>query len=251
MDKYVIVSGATGAIGYEISRRMVSEGENVILACRNTKRAEGVRGALLAERREAKIIIAALDLAEESSVRRCVEDIKALCKESGAEIKGVVNNAGVMNRRYGEDSQGRELTMAVNYHNTRLFTELLLSAFPGMEHIVFTTSLTRYMHPRNVATAVTEGEYSQLGTYGRSKRAITDFAAELSADPGVSATVACADPGVVNTGMITMQRWYDRLADYLFRPFIRSPRNGAIPAMRAYHAAKGDLIYCRRRTHKL
>ena len=42
-----------------------------------------------------------------------------------------------------------------------------------------------------------------------------------------------ADPGVVNTGIITQHRWYDPLADVFFRPFIKSPEKGSIPLYRA------------------
>ena len=45
--------------------------------------------------------------------------------------------------------------------------------------------------------------------------------------------VACADPGVVNTGMISMHRWFDCLADIFFRPFISTPAQGARPMLRA------------------
>jgi len=43
--------------------------------------------------------------------------------------------------------------------------------------------------------------------------------------------VNAVDPGVVNTGMITMHKWYDPLADIFFRPFIKSPEQGAMTAI--------------------
>ena len=36
-----------------------------------------------------------------------------------------------------------------------------------------------------------------------------------------------ADPGIVDTNIITQHRWYDSLADVLFRPLILSPERGA------------------------
>ena len=47
-----------------------------------------------------------------------------------------------------------------------------------------------------------------------------------------------ADPGVVDTGMITMHRWFDPLTDLLFRPLIKSPEQGARTALAL---ATGDL----------
>ena len=63
--------------------------------------------------------------------------------------------------------------------------------------------------------------------------------------------VNLCDPGVVDTGIIAMDRWFDPLADIFFRPFIRSVANGARPALRALFAPAGDSprIYTLRRTH--
>ena len=42
-----------------------------------------------------------------------------------------------------------------------------------------------------------------------------------------------ADPGVVDTGMITMHKWFDPLADALFRPFIKAADRGALSSFNA------------------
>ena len=44
-------------------------------------------------------------------------------------------------------------------------------------------------------------------------------------------TVNAADPGIVSTDIITMHQWFDPLTDILFRPFIRTPRQGADTAI--------------------
>lgn len=245
MQHYIVVTGATGAIGYEITKLLLHKRERVVIACRNAAKSEALITRLRGEYPDAEILAVTLDLSREDSVRECVEEIAAL----GVDVKGVINNAGIMNRRYLTDERGRELTMAVNYHNTKLLTQLMLQRFPSIRRVVFTTSLTRYMYRRVKSVAVDANHFSQLGTYGLSKKAITEYAAELAQSGDVE--VNCADPGVVNTGMITMQRWYDRLADVAFRPFIRSPRHGSIPALRAYYEPESSLIYCRRRVHKL
>lgn len=55
-----------------------------------------------------------------------------------------------------------------------------------------------------------------------------------------------ADPGVVNTGIITQHRWYDPLADIFFRPFIKSPEKGSIPLYRAAtESVKEQQAFCR------
>ena len=90
-----------------------------------------------------------------------------------------------------------------------------------------------------------------MGTYGQSKRMITEYARQLAEVLKGRVRVNCADPGIVDTGMISMQRWYDPIADALFRPFIRNPRQGAEPALRATYAEASGKIYCRRRIQEI
>ncbi len=244
--KYTILTGATGSIGFEIARALTDCGEPLILACRNTNKANNARRQLLEENPEANVLIEPLDLTSEDSVRSFVAHLQ----ETRVEVVGLINNAGVMNRRYVTDSQGREMTMVVNYHHTKLLTDLAVAAFPTLKRIVFTTSLTRHFIKRNPRLDVDKASFSQLGTYGRSKRAITDYAASLCRAHS-DILVNCADPGVVNTAMIHMDRWFDRLADWFFRPFIRSPKHGAIPAQKAYSSTTSGTIFCRHARHQL
>lgn len=262
VKKFTIVTGATGAIGTEIARALVKENRDIILAVRNIEKGEKLRASLLAESPYADIRLLQLDLADEASVRTAsqrVEDVLWDCLTSPSgdvlsfrhELGALVNNAGVMSRRYSADALGREMTMVVNYHNTRLLTELLAPLIEQGGAVVFTTSLTRFMgsrhkYPREFTTST----FSQMKAYASSKKALTDFAASFAA-AHPELRVNCADPGVVDTGIITMQRWYDPLADLIFRPLIRTPFKGAQPALRALDAQGSGLIYCRRRTHKM
>ena len=247
---FYLLTGATGAIGKEIARDLASKGQKLILAVRNTDKAEELKRELLAAYPQCESVeILRLDLAEEKSVKDVVEKLDAM---HIASLKGVINNAGVMNRRYGVDSQGRELTMAVNFCNTRLLVELLKDRVETGGVIVFTTSLTRFLHRRKDYPVIFEAKrFSQLGTYGQSKRMITEYARQLEEELKGRVRVNCADPGIVDTGMISMQRWYDPIADALFRPFIRNPRQGAEPALRATFAEASGKIYCRHRIHEI
>jgi NAD(P)-dependent dehydrogenase (short-subunit alcohol dehydrogenase family) len=270
-EKYTILTGATGAIGFEIARALASRGERLILACRNTSKAEAVRQRLVSEYlgtendadipnaqkkvdiseknqqyADTKILVAQLDLADDDSVRAFVNALKT----KNIAVRALINNAGVMNRRFTTDARGRELTVLVNYYNTRLLTELVTDAYPALERVVFTTSLTRRFFRRNASIDITPDTFSQLGTYGRSKRAITDYAAQFAAaHPRM--IVTCGDPGIVDTSMIHMERWYDGLADIFFRPLIRSPKHGAIPTLRAYSSSVTARIYGRHLVHRL
>ena len=62
--------------------------------------------------------------------------------------------------------------------------------------------------------------------------ALTLFTINLAArirERGI--VVNAADPGVVSTNIITMHMWFDPLTDIFFRPFIRTPKQGAATAI--------------------
>lgn len=241
MKETVILTGATGAIGTELARGILQRGYPLVLGCRNAQKAESLKAQLEKEFPGASISAVTLDLEREDSVRRFAESLPDTPLI-------LLNNAGVMRRTYAADPLGRELTIVVNYIHTRLLTDLLL-ATGRLKRVVFTTSLTRFMYrPFSCGETVTEKDFHQLRTYGQSKRLITDYAARLHAEGRVEVT--CGDPGIVDTGMINMKRWYDPLADIFFRPFIRSPHHGAEPSLRALTSPPG-YIYCRHRRHPL
>lgn len=257
----IILTGATGAIGTALTHRLAAATRQplspfyrhtLLLACRNRGKAQKLREELENDHREVRCEVAELDLADEQSVRRFAAS--PLIKASSSLT--LMNNAGVMRREYGTDAMGRELSLAVNYFNTRLLTELLLreeieerEKRGRLRRVVFTTSITRCLYkPFRERAKVSETEFHQLRTYALSKRLITDYAATLHASGRCE--VACADPGVVDTGMIRMQRWYDPLADLFFRPLIRKPWRGSLPAWRALTSEAG-YIYCARRRHSL
>lgn len=241
------VTGATGAIGREIVRGLLAEEHNVLLLCRNAQRTTELIKAMGKEFPGCELHGVVLDLENEQAVRRCAETLDEW------RVVGLINNAGVMNRRYRTDNQGREHTLAVNYYNTALFTELLLAAHPELVSVVFTTSMTRRLHRHYRAgetPAVTPRQFNQLGTYALSKRLLTDRATRLAAQYP-ERRINCADPGVVDSGMIHMDRWYDPLADRFFRPFIRPAAKGAEPALLAFRSTATARIFCRHLRYKL
>ncbi len=244
---YVAVTGATGAIGREIVRALLAENRAVLLLCRNEKRMEALIETLREEYPVSEIKGVVLDLEDELSVRACAQTI------SDRRITGLINNAGVMCRHYRLDNKGRELTLSVNYYNTALLAGLLLADHPELSSVVFTTSMTRRLRRHYRADempTVHPGQFSQLGTYALSKRLLTDHAARL-ARQYPARCINCADPGVVDTGMIHMDRWYDPLADLLFRPFIRLAAKGAEPTLKALHSTVTGRIFCRHLRYKL
>ena len=79
------------------------------------------------------------------------------------------------------------------------------------------------------------------------------FSEELHRRYGDRITVHVTDPGIVNSRILHMDRWFDPLADILFRPFCKTPKQGAKPAVNAlqYTADYGNPLLLFRGNRRL
>ena len=222
-----IVTGATGAMGAAAVEALAAEGRPVLMACRNRAKAEAVRSGILARIPDARLEIGALDLSSLASVRQFAETV-----EPGS-FTALFNNAGVISKSYQFTGDGFENTFAVNYFGPWLLTRLLAEKMPEGSRIVNMVSLTcRFVRITPDSLRPERKDFSQLGTYARSKRALLSFSQELSRrHPGLRINVS--DPGIVASDMIDLGHWYDPLADALFKPFCKSPESGVRPALSA------------------
>ena len=178
-----------------------------------------------------EITVRTLDMASLGSIGRFAEELRS----EGAEIAALVNNAGVMSARFGLTADGIEQCMGVNYVGPYALTRLLLPMIADGGRIVNTLSVT-YRIGR-IGPRLFEPEpqrYERFRSYGSSKLALLLFTLELARRTAGRIGVYAADPGVVDTGMITMHRWFDLLV----RPLIKSPEQGARTALAL---ATGDL----------
>ncbi len=241
-----IVTGATGSIGKEIARALAARGSNIVLACRNATRAEELRRELLGMESCGEVVVAKVSLDSADSIIDFINHIKAL----GRPIAALLHNAGVMCRHRSDTADGIEQTLAVNYLAPVLITHHLLPLVAEGGSIAFTTSITRKLHSLKEEILREPAErFSQLGTYGRTKLALTHYALWLSEElreRGIR--VNCADPGIVDSNMITMQRWYDPIATLLARPLMSRPATGATSMLAALDSPHTGMIF--KHTHK-
>lgn len=227
MNRTVIVTGASGSMGSEAVRSLVREGDSVVMACRNVVKADGVRAEILKEVPGASIDIVHLDLSSFRSVKCFADSI------AGLKVDALFNNAGIINREYRLTEDGFENTLQTNFLGPCYLTRLLLPQMPEGARIVNMVSLTcRYGNVDETFFSRGKDRFSQLGTYSDTKLALLLYSVALAEKAG-GVHVNVADPGIVNSNMISMGRWYDFLADVFFRPFCRSPKKGVAPALRA------------------
>lgn len=229
-----IVTGASGSMGSEAVRSLASGGATVYMACRSLKKGESVRQTILKDIPEADIRLKKLDLTDFDSIRAFAGSLS----ENGVKIDGLFNNAGTISRDYKTDEYGLELTLKTNYLGPVFLTGLILPLLKENARIVNMVSLTcRFGKMSDDFFHRGKEQFSQLGTYSDTKLALMLYSISLQEHlealgfPTVRVNVA--DPGVVNSNMISMGRWFDPLADVLFRPLCSSPAKGVAPALRA------------------
>lgn len=239
MNPTVIITGATGSMGSAAVRQMAAQGFDVVLACRNTRRGEDLKNELLSESPDGvQLHVMMLDLSSLVSVKSFANKIGAYVHAGKIHLVGLFNNAGTMNRHYSLTDDGLENDMAVNCVGAYVLTRCLLPYFAPDACVVDMVSVTCHIN-RLHADFLHEpaNRFRQLPVYGRSKLALLLSAVALSQHlhelgrPDLHINVA--DPGVVDTHIITMDRWFDSLADVVFRPLIKRPEQGVAPALKA------------------
>ena len=230
--KTAIITGADGGMGYEETKEVAPQGYHTIMACYCPSQAEPRRQQLIQETGNQDIEIIGVDLANLQTVKGFADEVKRRFNH----IDLLMNNAGTMEtgRHYTVD--GLERTVSVNYVGPYLLTRLLLPLMGQGSRIVNMAScvyaLGRLDFPE-FFTQGRKGSFWRIPVYSNTKLAITLFTLDLARrvkSQGI--TVNAADPGVVNTGIIRMQMFFDPLTDLIFRPCIRTPRQGADTAIR-------------------
>ena len=228
--KYTIITGASGAMGTRATAALARAGRPIIMACRNLDKAGEVKRQILGEVPNAVIEIKHLELSALDEVREFADGLR------GVEIAALFNNAGTMERHFALSADGFERTLAVNYLAPCLLTRLLLPQIQGqvLNMVSISCETARFDHD---LFSPDESRFTQLGSYSTSKLALMFFSIALAGRSSVRVNVS--DPGIVNTEMIRLHRWFDPLTDVLFRPFCNSPEKGASPAVRALLACEG------------
>jgi len=131
----IYVTGANSGLGYAVARQFLSEGDHVILACRDSQKAEKARNTLIGQTGKETVGISILDLASLNQVCQSVKDIST-------SVDILVCNAGVSNTsgiRYTSD--GFEESFGVNHLGHFLLTNLMLKKFDNtLKYILVVSS---------------------------------------------------------------------------------------------------------------
>lgn len=184
-----VVTGANGGLGEIVTRNLAANGATVVMACRNTAKAQQIADGI-----DGDVSVAALDLGSLASVR----DFAAA--QSGFDV--LVNNAGIMNIPMRRTADGFEMQFGVNHLGHFALTGLLLDRIA--DRVVTVSSIAHKQTPKLWIDDLNYEHrfYQRNLAYAQSKLANLMFARELqrrlaaagsplrsyAVHPGVSAT---------------------------------------------------------------
>ena len=212
MKGRAVITGADGGMGFEITKAVAQAGYEVVMLCLDQAAGEKRKEQAVRETGCAQISVRQVDLSRMASV----EAVAQTLLQENVPIALLMNNAGTMCTHFEQTPDGLERTVAVNYVAPYLLTRRLLPLMHAGSRVVCMVSCT-YAIGRLTPEFFTRGK---KGAFWRipiySKRGIT---------------VNASDPGIVSTGIIRMDMWFDPLTDIFFRPFIRTPKQGAATAV--------------------
>lgn len=229
--RLAIITGAAKGMGFEEAKAVAAKGFHTIMACHHPEAAEAKRQEIVRETGNEHVEVMGIDLSDLSSVRRFADEVKARFSR----LDLLMNNAGTLEDGLHKTKDNLEQTVGVNYVGPYLLTRLLLPLMGEGSRIVNMVSLTyRYgsLDFPDFFLRGRKGSFWRIPIYSNSKLALTLFTFDLAErlkDKGI--TVNAADPGIVSTNIIRMHNFIDPLTDIFFRPFIRTPRQGADTAI--------------------
>lgn len=229
--KLAVITGADGGMGTEITRAVARAGYRVIMACYDPAKAEAKRRMLAEDTGNAEIEVRGIDLASLASVAAFADRLL----QEGTPLALLMNNAGTMETGRHITEDGLERTVSVNYVGPYLLTRKLLPLMGEGSRVVNMVSCTYAIGRLDFPDFFLQGKkgaFWRIPIYSNTKLALMLFTIELARrvkERGI--VVNAADPGIVSTNIITMHMWFDPLTDILFRPFIRTPRQGAATAV--------------------
>jgi NAD(P)-dependent dehydrogenase (short-subunit alcohol dehydrogenase family) len=225
-DKVCLVTGATAGIGLVTAAELAKRGARVLGVGRSQERcAEAVR--LIGDQTSTALVdYLVADLSSQSEIRRLVQRVKA----STPRLDVLINNAGGINLKRQETSDGIERTFALNHLAYFLLTNLVLDLIKASApaRIISVSSGAHQGCTIKFDDLQAKTKYSGWRAYQQSKLANILFTRELARRlDGSGVTANALHPGYVNTQIFraggTVGWLLRRAADL----FAISPEEGA------------------------
>lgn len=232
MNRLALVTGADGGMGSVHTRTLAQAGYEVIMACYDKEIAKPVYEKIKNET-GATLHLMQVDLGDLNDIVRFADEVKAQFQS----LQILLNNAGVLCHRAKNSVNGVEYTAAVNYLGHYTLTNALLPIMGQGTRVVSMISIAYIMGKikDDFLSETNDKKFNRFTTYGNSKRALYYFMLDVAEEwkkRGISINVA--DPDIVSTGIIRQGNIVvDKLCDWIFRPLINTPEQGAATMLAA------------------
>ncbi len=229
--RVIIITGATSGLGKEATRVLAEKNATVIMAVRNTPKAESVAKKIRDDYPNAKIAIRKLDLSSLASIDAFCTGILSRYKN----LDVLINNAGVMMCPYSKSVDGFEIQMATNHLGHFALTGLLMPLLKRTEgsRVVATSSVAHKSGDINFEDFNWEfRNYKTTQAYGDSKLANLYFVYELARKfDGIeqSPMFLAAHPGWTKTELDR----HSGLFKFLGNVLAQKVEMGTLPTLRA------------------
>lgn len=246
--RIAIVTGANSGLGYYTAKGLAEKGCEVIMACRNTKKAEDAMKGLLKKDPGLNLKVMQLDLSDLESVRKFADAFRASYKK----LDLLINNAGLMAIPERQTAQGFEMQFGVNHLGHFALTGLLFDLLKETEksRVVNVSSSAHKMGQIRFDDINWEKDYSKWKAYGMSKLANIHFTHEMAdkvTARGIDIMVVAAHPGYSDSKLIEKgpemngHNFLVKAARIVNRIVAQSTEMGALPQL--YAATSPDAVH--------
>ena len=224
--KVVLITGGTSGIGKAAATALAGMGATVVITGRNEERGKRALQEIREESGNDGVELILADLTVQDEVRRLAEELR----ERHNQLEVLVNNAGLVSSERTETPDGIETQLAINHLAPFLLTNLLLDLLKesAPSRIVTVSSDAHRWAKIDLDDLQSRKRYRGMQVYGKTKLANIMFTYELAERlEGTGVTANCMHPGGVNTNFGNNQGGPMNLLFRLFKPFMRSPEQGA------------------------
>ncbi len=239
--KTIIITGATSGLGKEATRVLAKKNATVIMAVRNTQKAEMVVSEIRKEYANVKIDIRKLDLGSLDSISSFAKGVL----ENYKKLDVLINNAGIMMCPYSKTKNGFEIQMGTNHLGPFALTGLLMPLLMSTKNArIVSTSSVAHNQGNIDFTDINwkKRRYNTSKAYSDSKLANLYFSYELKRrlenveNPPL---VVTAHPGGTKTDLARHSGIFNIFMNLLFLPV----EKGVLSTLRAatdLNAKSGD-----------
>ena len=216
-----VVTGANSGLGEVVARALGKAGADVVLACRDTKKADAVAAEI-----GSNAVVRKLDLSDLSSVRAFADATE--------KVDVLVNNAGVMAVPFRRTVDGFEMQIGTNHLGHFALTGLLKDKLT--DRVVTMSSALHQLGTVDLDDLNFERrKYNRWLAYGQSKLANLLFTYELQrrlAASGSSLKALASHPGYASTNLQGhTESIQDKLMGIGNSIFAQSAEMGALPEL--------------------